>query len=69
MFRLKKDQTLFICSSNAYKPTVTRLNPTTFAELEPPQSIIGVCSGDPDLNTTAVYVGTKATHAQFSLPV
>jgi hypothetical protein len=59
LFRLKKEQTLFICSSNAYKPVVTRLDPTTFASLEPSQSMIGICSGDPDLNTTAVYVGTR----------
>uniref|UniRef100_A0A914R3Q7 Sema domain-containing protein n=1 Tax=Parascaris equorum TaxID=6256 RepID=A0A914R3Q7_PAREQ len=57
MFLKEGRQTLLVCSSNAMKPQLRELDAVTLRERSSPENVIGVCSPDPNLNTTATLVG------------
>uniref|UniRef100_A0A915BSA8 Sema domain-containing protein n=1 Tax=Parascaris univalens TaxID=6257 RepID=A0A915BSA8_PARUN len=56
MFLKEGRQTLLVCSSNAMKPQLRELDAVTLRERSSPENVIGVCSPDPNLNTTATLV-------------
>ncbi|KHN78889.1 Semaphorin-2A [Toxocara canis] len=56
MFLKEGRQTLLVCSSNAMKPQLRELDALTLRERSSPENVIGVCSPDPNLNTTATLV-------------
>ncbi|VDN40274.1 unnamed protein product, partial [Gongylonema pulchrum] len=56
MFLKEGGRTLLVCSSNAIKPQLRELDALTLREQSAPENVIGVCSAQADINTTAVLV-------------
>ncbi|KAI6179439.1 hypothetical protein M3Y98_00610600 [Aphelenchoides besseyi] len=53
---VKSNGQLLVCSSDAVKPRLHTLDGSTLADSEYPKTIIGICSPQADLNSTAVFV-------------
>lgn len=57
LFLTEDRQTLLVCSSNAIKPQLHEFDAKALQQRTFPENVIGICSPDPHMNTTAIYVG------------
>ncbi|VDN50330.1 unnamed protein product [Dracunculus medinensis] len=56
LFLTEDRQTLLVCSSNAIKPQLHEFDAKALQQRTFPENVIGICSPDPHMNTTAIYV-------------